>query len=70
MMALVCPKAIEASIRHEEQVLLSVEDLDRSLVQAGLPKSQEIFRLDYKGTPIDAEEGEVVQDVSTTVEKK
>jgi hypothetical protein len=46
MLALVTPKAVEAVVRHEE-VLLSIEDLDRSLVEAGLPPTREIFHLGY-----------------------
>jgi hypothetical protein len=59
MMSLVCPKAIEANIRHEEQVFVSVEDLDRSLTEAGLPPTKEIFALDY-GPREQDEEAEVV----------
>ena len=65
MMALVCPKAIEATVRHEDQVLLSVEQLDESLRQAGLPPSKEIFALDFKGTSVpEPEEAEVVDERS------
>src|SRR6476659_3017264 len=46
MMALVCPKAIDAVVRHEP-VLVTVEDLDRSLAAAGLPTSSEVFKLDF-----------------------
>jgi hypothetical protein len=54
MMSLVCPKAIDATVHHE-QVLLTVEDLDASLLKAGLPRSSEIFKIDYKNTVIDDE---------------
>jgi hypothetical protein len=61
MLQLVVPKAIEATVRHEEQVLLTVEDLDESLRQAGLPPTKEIFALDYRGDP-----AESVQDIAET----
>jgi hypothetical protein len=58
MMALVCPKAIDATVRHEP-VLLTIEDLDRSLAAAGLPGTSEVFKLDFSTGPI--EEAEIVE---------
>ena len=60
MLGLVCPKAIDATVRHEQQMLLSVEDLDRSLASVGLPSSREIFQLDYSS------EAEVVEAEDST----
>jgi len=62
MMALVCPKAIDAVVRHEP-VLVTVEDLDRSLAAAGLPTSSEVFKLDFRGPdPVeDVTEAELVE---------
>jgi hypothetical protein len=50
LMSLVCPKAIEANIRHEQATLVTIEDLDIELQKAGLPPSSEIFKVDYKGS--------------------
>jgi hypothetical protein len=50
LLSLVTPKPLDVVVRHEEQVLLTVEDLDRSLVEAGLPPTKEIFALDYRDT--------------------
>ncbi len=61
MMSLVCPKAIDATVRHEP-VLVTVEDLDRSLVAAGLPTSNEVFKLDYRGDPAESvTEAEIIE---------
>jgi hypothetical protein len=60
MMSLVCPKAIDATVRHE-QVLLTLEDVDRSLAANGLPASHEIFRISYASdTATEPTEAEVV----------
>jgi hypothetical protein len=62
MMALVCPRQADVTFRSEP-VLMSVEDLDRSLIEAGLPPTKQIYGLDFKGTagPIEeAEEAEIL----------
>jgi hypothetical protein len=52
MMALVTPRQADVTIRNEP--LVTIEDLDRSLIAKGLPPTAEAFRLEY--TTIDADE--------------
>jgi hypothetical protein len=60
MMALVVPRAIDATVRHEEP-FMTIEQLDESLRQRGLPVSREIFQLNYdRGVDEDPAELEVV----------
>jgi hypothetical protein len=61
MMSLVCSRQAHVDVTRNDEVLLTIEDLDRSLVASGLPKSSEIFKIDYRGTPVpEAEEAEIV----------
>ena len=60
MMALVCPKPLDVTVHHEP-VLVSVEDLDRSLNAAGLPSTAEVFKISYDRGPVeDIAEAELV----------
>ena len=61
MMSLVVPRAVDAVVRNEVQ-LLTVQQLDESLRQAGLPTTAEVFRLDFRGDPVeDATEAEILE---------
>jgi hypothetical protein len=57
---LVCPKAIDATVRHEQAPLITLKDLNRTLIDAGLPATREVFKLDYHGTP-EPVEAEIVE---------
>jgi hypothetical protein len=57
MLGMVTPRQVDAHVTHTEIAFQTVAELDADLVKNGLPKSSEIFRLDFKGTqPI--EEGQ------------
>ena len=46
---------------------MTVQQLDESLRQAGLPTTSEVFRLDFRGDPVeDVTEAEVVDAEDTT----
>ncbi len=62
MMALICPRAVDAVVRHE-QTLVTVQQLDESLIASGLPPTREIFALDFSRGEDDTEvsEAEVLE---------
>ena len=60
LLQLVTPKQADVMFRNEAPVL-TVEDLDRSLIAAGLPVTRQVFGLDFRGEPVeDATEAELV----------
>ena len=66
MMALVVPRQAHVEVTRNEQVLLTIDQLDESLRRAGLPVSNQIFALDFKGSdPEDVAEAEVVAEEDT-----
>ena len=72
MMSLVCPKAIDATVRHEP-VLVTVEDLDRSLIASGLPPTRQVFGIDFRGSDTvedDTEAMAVEAEITTKKERK
>jgi hypothetical protein len=56
---LVVPRAVDAVVRNEVQ-LLTVQQLDESLRQAGLPVTKEIFAISYDKGPDEEVEPEVI----------
>ena len=66
MMALVVPRQAHVEVTRNEVQLLTVQQLDESLRQAGLPTTSEVFRLDYRGDPVeDATEAEIFAEAAT-----
>ena len=62
LLSLVCPRQAHVEVTRNEQVLLTIEDLDNSLRRAGLPVTAEAFRLDFRGDPAeDATEAEILE---------
>ena len=59
------PRQSHVDVTRNEQVLLTVEDLDRSLIASGLPPTRQVFGLDFRGDPVeDATEAELVGEES------
>ena len=54
MMSLVVPRQNHVDVTRSEQVLLTVEDLDRSLIASGLLPTRQVFALDYS-SDVDSE---------------
>jgi len=59
MMSLVVPRQANIDVTRNEQMLVTIEDLDRSLLASGLPMTREIFALDFSRGE-DTTEAEVV----------
>ena len=63
-MALVVPRAVDAVVRNEVQ-LLTIQQLDESLRAAGLPVTKEVFQLQYSsGADAEVTEAELVAEES------
>jgi hypothetical protein len=58
LLCALAPRTADVTIRNTPSVT-SIAELDEELQRAGLPPTSEIFRLDFKGTPI--EEAEIVE---------
>ncbi len=57
MLNMITPKQVDAVITRTDITYRTLAELDADLASHGLPTSQEVFKLDYKGsTAIDAEE--------------
>lgn len=67
----ITPKILEQNITRTAEVLLSIEDVDRSLRQAGLPTTSEVFRLDWRGSdPVEEDtEGELATEAESAPSK-
>lgn len=61
MLQMITPKQVDAVITRTDVTYRTLAELDADLASHGLPTSQEVFRLDYKGSAaIDAEELAVI----------
>jgi hypothetical protein len=70
MLSLVAPRQAHVEVVRNEQMLVTIEDLNASLIKAGLPTSREIFALDFCGDAVaDVAEAEVVYEEDTTNKK-
>jgi len=67
MMSLVVPRQAHVEVTRNEQALLTVEQLDASLIASGLPPTKEIFALDFARGPI--EEAEVLEPAPEKITK-
>lgn len=57
MLQMITPKQVDATITRTDVTYRTLAELDADLRSHGLPTSQEVFKLDYKGsTAIDPEE--------------
>lgn len=61
MLQMITPKQVDATITRTDITYKTLAELDSSLATLGLPSSQEIFKLDYKGSSADAEELAVIE---------
>ena len=53
LLSLITPRQLHAEVTsRNEQVLLTIADLDQDLARRRLPCTQEIFKLDYKGNEL------------------
>ena len=60
LLQLVTPKQADVTFRNEAP-LLTIEDLDRSLIAAGLPPTRQVFQIQYRSeADEDATETELV----------
>ena len=73
LLSVVTPKQMHADIHRTEVQLLSIEDLDRSLIASGLPPTDQLFArptfpIDFKGSdPIEVED---VTEVEVAAEER
>jgi hypothetical protein len=57
MLSMITPKQVDAVITRTDITYRTLAELDADLASHGLPTSQEVFKLDYKGSAaIDPEE--------------
>jgi hypothetical protein len=57
MLNMITPRIVDAMITRTDVIFRSIADVDTELAKHGLPTSQEIFKLDFKGsTVVDADE--------------
>jgi hypothetical protein len=49
MLNMITPRIVDAVVTHNDMIFQSLAEVDTALAARGLPTSQEIFKLDYKG---------------------
>jgi hypothetical protein len=59
MLNMITPRIVDAVVTHNDMIFKSLAEVDTALAARGLPTSQEIFKLDYKG---DTDDDSVVID--------
>jgi hypothetical protein len=70
LLVAITPKLLEHNITRTEVHFTTIEQLDAELAKQGLPPTQQIFAVDFRGTPAsDVAESEVIEPDSTTVSK-
>jgi hypothetical protein len=57
MLNMITPRIVDAVVTHNDTIFRTLAEVDTELRARGLPTSQEIFKLDYKG---DTEDDSVV----------
>jgi hypothetical protein len=53
MLNMITPRIVDAVVTHNDMIFQSLAEVDTALAARGLPTSQEIFKLDYRGDPDD-----------------
>jgi hypothetical protein len=53
MLNMITPRIVDALVTHNDMIFQSLAEVDTALAARGLPTSQEIFKLDYRGDPDD-----------------
>jgi hypothetical protein len=62
MLNMITPRIVDAVITRHDVIFQTIAEVDKELASHGLPTSQEIFKLDYKGsTVLDAEDMAVIE---------
>lgn len=59
MLNMITPRIVDAIVTHNDMIFKTLAEVDTELAARGLPTSQEIFKLDFKGDTDD--EGMVIE---------